>query len=359
MKLSDREWKDFAVPYVFQNIQRGKRLKKADHISGIVPYVSSTAISNGVDAYIEATKGIRVFQNCISLANSGSVGTAFYEPFAFVASDHVTSLKRENTSQYVYLFLTAVLEQQKSNFDFNREINDLRIKKMRIMLPVDDNDEPDYQFMEDYMKELMVAKRKRYQEHFEQRLAELGIDAKNTKVEGYNLDLKSRDWNAFNIVDIFALVRGVEGNMASLKNGYIPLISARNGNNGLKGFVDNPKKIIKGDCITLNNDGDGGAGLAYCQPCDMALDTHVTALMPTLEMSNNVMLFISECLSKLHGFFGHGHSISNKRALSIKIMLPVDNNGKPDYQFMEDYMKELMAKKYLQYLDFLNTNHLV
>ena len=227
---------------------------------------------------------------------------------------------------------------------------------MRIMLPVDDNDEPDYQFMEDYMKELMVAKRKRYQEHFEQRLAELGIDAKNTKVEGYNLDLKSRDWNAFNIVDIFALVRGVEGNMASLKNGYIPLISARNGNNGLKGFVDNPKKIIKGDCITLNNDGDGGAGLAYYQPCDMALDTHVTALMPTLEMSNNIMLFISECLSKLHGFFGHGHSISNKRVLSIKIMLPVDNNGKPDYPFMEDYMKELMAKKYLQYLDFLNTN---
>lgn len=185
MKLSDREWKDFAVPYVFQNIQRGKRLKKADHISGIVPYVSSTANNNGVDAYIEATKGTRVFENCISLANSGSVGTAFYEPFAFVASDHVTSLKRENTSQYVYLFLTAVLEQQKSNFDFNREINDLRIKKMRIMLPVDDNDEPDYQFMEDYMKELMVAKRKQYQEYVEQRLAELGIDdVKNTEVGG-------------------------------------------------------------------------------------------------------------------------------------------------------------------------------
>ena len=68
MKLSDREWKDFAAPYVFQNIQRGKRLKKADHILGIVPYVSSTANNNGVDAYIEATKGTRVFENCISLA---------------------------------------------------------------------------------------------------------------------------------------------------------------------------------------------------------------------------------------------------------------------------------------------------
>lgn len=165
MKLSDRNWKDFLVPCVFQHIQRGKRLKKADHNAGMVPYVSSTANNNGVDAYIEAAARTRVFANCISLANSGSVGTAFYEPFAFVASDHVTSLKRENANPYVYLFLTTVLEQQKSNFDFNREINDSRIKNMRIMLPVNDKEAPDYQFMEDYMKVLMLTKRKQYQKY--------------------------------------------------------------------------------------------------------------------------------------------------------------------------------------------------
>ena len=45
-----------------------------------------------------------------------------------------------------------------------------------IVVPVDDNDEPDYEFMEDYMKELMAAKRKQYQKYVEQRLVELGID---------------------------------------------------------------------------------------------------------------------------------------------------------------------------------------
>lgn len=167
MKLSDREWKDFSVPYVFQKIQRGKRLKKADHIPGITPYVSSTANNNGVDDYIEIIEGTRVFEKCISLANSGSVGTAFYEPFAFVASDHVTSLKRENTSQYVYLFLTAVLKQQGSNFNFNREINDSRIRKMRVMLPVDDNDEPDYEFMEECGRKMMAKKYIQYLKYLE------------------------------------------------------------------------------------------------------------------------------------------------------------------------------------------------
>lgn len=179
MKLNDREWKDFAVPHIFQRIQRGKRLKNADHIPGIMPYVSSTADNNGVDDYVEATKGTRVFENCISLANSGSVGTAFYEPFSFVASDHVTSLKCDNANEYIYLFLTAVLEQQSSNFNFNREINDLRIKKMRIMLPVTDDGEPDYQFMEDYMRKLMTVKRKQYHDFVEKRLIELGADVKN------------------------------------------------------------------------------------------------------------------------------------------------------------------------------------
>lgn len=67
-------------------------------------------------------------------------------------------MKRENTSPYIYLFLATVLEQQKSNFNFNREITDLRIREMRIMLPVDDNDEPDYEFMKEYGRKMMAKK---------------------------------------------------------------------------------------------------------------------------------------------------------------------------------------------------------
>ena len=34
---------------------------------------------------------------------------------------------------------------------------------MRVMLPVTDDGEPDFQFMEDYIRELMTAKREQYQ----------------------------------------------------------------------------------------------------------------------------------------------------------------------------------------------------
>ena len=143
--------------------------------------------------------------------------------------------------------------------------------------------------------------------------------------------------------------------MAMLDTGDIPLISAKNGNNGLKGFVNTPNKVVHGRCITLNNDGDGGAGLAYYQPTDMALDTHVTALVPKTEMSQYTQLFISECLSGLHGFFGHGLSISNERAKKIKIMLPVAENGRPEYDFIEQFGRRMMVKKYQQYISFCDS----
>lgn len=166
--LVEKEWAHFKMPEVFNVIQRGKRLKNADHIPGNIPYVSSTANNNGVDDYIEATSGTRVFCDCISLANSGSVGTAFYEPFAFVASDHVTALKTDGLTKYEYLFIASMIEKQGSNFNFNREINDARIRNMRIMFPVTDSGEPDYEYMKQYVKNMMLCKYQQYLAFLEQ-----------------------------------------------------------------------------------------------------------------------------------------------------------------------------------------------
>ena len=160
--LDEVEWSPFFVSDIFDEIERGKRLKKADHKPGCVPYVSSTALNNGIDGFIEASPGARVFGNCVSLANSGSVGSAFYEPFVFVASDHITHLKTEGFSKWLYLFLSTTLKKQSVNFNFNREINDARIKKMQIMLPVAPSGEPDYAYMEQYAKNLMLRKYEQY-----------------------------------------------------------------------------------------------------------------------------------------------------------------------------------------------------
>lgn len=354
MKLSDREWKDFPVPYVFQKIQRGKRLKNADHVPGVVPYVSSTANNNGVDDYIEAMDGTRVFENCISLANSGSVGTAFYEPFAFVASDHVTSLKRENTSSYVYLFLTAVLKQQSSNFNFNREINDLRIRKMRVMLPVNDKDEPDYQFMEDYMRELMATKRKQYHEYVKKRLVELGINNINDISGGYNFNLELKEWKSHRLSKLGKIESGRDIYAMERVKGDIPYITSGSQNNGIGYFVSNKNNTLDKGYIAFNRNGAVGLAFYHSYWSVMGNDCRKIHILKADE-NIYVGLFIATAISMQSKSFSYSRKLGTARANKLQVMLPVNGNNELDYDFMEECGRKMMAKKYIQYLKYLES----
>lgn len=164
-----------------------------------------------------------------------------------------------------------------------------------------------------------------------------------------------KNWEAIPLDSIFTFERGKEKNMAALCDGHIPLVSARKMGNGIKGFVDNPTKIIcGGNVISLNNDGDGGAGLAYFQPVDFALDTHVTALHPKAEISPDALLYMTASISKQHSVFGHGRSISLPRAKRIQNMLPVTNSCDLDYSYMAEYTRqkrEILLTKYRNYAE--------
>ena len=162
VSLKEKEWKEFFIKDIFTEVQRGKRLTKANQFIGDKPYVSSSAINNGVDNFISNDKNIRTFSDCISLANSGSVGSSFYQPFVFVASDHVTHLKNNKFNKYIYLFIVTLCTRLSDKYNFNREINDKRISKERIILPITIYEQPDYEYMEQYAKNLIIIKLKKY-----------------------------------------------------------------------------------------------------------------------------------------------------------------------------------------------------
>ena len=118
-QLDEMKWKAFDIGEIFPLIQRGKRLKTEDHIVGQTPYVSSSSAQNGVDNFVSNVDGVRRFKNCLTLANSGSVGEAFYQPFEFVASDHVTKLENPYFDKYVYLFIATIVKRLSEKYSFN------------------------------------------------------------------------------------------------------------------------------------------------------------------------------------------------------------------------------------------------
>ena len=155
-------WKSFFLTEIFPKIKRGKRLKRADHISGTMPYVSSSSVINGIDAFISNNNGVRIYVNCLTIANSGSVGSCHYHPYRFVASDHVTSLHNPHLNLYHYIFLAAILSRLSEKYNFNREINDSRISREKVLLPSTNTGLPDYAYMEEYGRQVMTEKYRQY-----------------------------------------------------------------------------------------------------------------------------------------------------------------------------------------------------
>ena len=157
---------------------------------------------------------------------------------------------------------------------------------------------------------------------------------------GNMISVEDKKWRDFYLMDFFRCEKGNQNNMSALTEGSIPLVSARKCDNGYKDFVaPNRKSLFDGGILTLNNDGDGGVGIAYYQPHKMALDSHVTALIPKLDLSRFQLLFVAMCITKQRNRFGHGYSLNSNRLRSFKLMLPTEQSGLPDWQFMEAYMR--------------------
>jgi hypothetical protein len=97
------------------------------------------------------------------------VGATFYQPFSFVASDHITKLSNTEYTKYIYLFISIIISRFGEKYSFNREINDDRIKKEKIMLPINSNGEPDYEYMEKYMRKKEQDSLNRYLKYLEKR----------------------------------------------------------------------------------------------------------------------------------------------------------------------------------------------
>ncbi len=113
--MNDIEWKQFDFDYIFKKIQRGKRITKSNQIKGFSPYISSTSLNNGLDDFIDNKENVRKFEKCLTLANSGSVGSVFYHQYEFIASDHITSLKIDNANKYIYLFIATIIKRLEKN----------------------------------------------------------------------------------------------------------------------------------------------------------------------------------------------------------------------------------------------------
>ena len=346
-KIDEKTWDAVRLTEIFDTISRGKRIKKSDHIPGKVPYVSSTALVNGTDGSCDNEKGVRKFEDCLTIANSGSVGSCFYHPYEFVASDHVTALRRDGTSADCYLGLSALVGRLGEKYNFNREINDVRISRERVMLPVHEGI-PDYEYIEKITQEKRQTMLNKYRIYAQKCIADLGEESKSPA-------LSEISWGSFSISDIFDILPGKRLVAADSTPGNRPFIGALDNNNGVARFVNDTNASLDKNVLGVNYNGNGMV-IGFYHPYECIFSDDVKRFhLKHHEDNAFVLLFMKVAILQQKSKFGYLYKFNAERMANTKIMLPVTDDGTPDYEYMEQYAKNLMLRKYKQYLAYLDS----
>ncbi|WP_300558435.1 restriction endonuclease subunit S [Companilactobacillus sp.] len=331
ISLSDKNWSMFSLGdksiFDLHSTVNGIDKNKLN-LSGenIYPYVTRTDNNNGIANFIP------VQNKDVNPGNTISIGldtqTVFYQPSPYYTGQNIQVLNYKHVNLKTANFLIPLIQKQLENLNWGGNGATLtRLKAKKIMLPVDNNNQPDWQFMENYISEKMG-----------------GYNVPSLETSGIEpLDLHGRKWKNFKIGSFFELKRGSSGPKSKLEKGKTPLISARKLNNGLDNFVTplNASKLYK-NVLTINNNGDGGAGISFYQKFSFVGTQDVTIMIPLFSNFNQfIFLFLTVVITKQRGKFGFGNKVNSVHLSNQKIMLPVDNNNQPDWQFMENYIKSL------------------
>jgi type I restriction enzyme M protein len=160
--LNNVLWQDFKISDLFV-LEKGERLTEADRITGDIPLITASSYNNGITSFIDKN----TFKNRKSLFNEkitiDMFGNVFYHKYHYFSDDNIHTLifnDELNTylNEYVCIFLMAILNKISVKYGFGRQVRLHRLNNEIISLPVDKNNKPNWQFMENYIKSLPYSK---------------------------------------------------------------------------------------------------------------------------------------------------------------------------------------------------------
>ncbi|PKD97976.1 hypothetical protein CW717_09845 [Macrococcoides caseolyticum] len=119
----------------------------------IYPYITRTEKNNGIAKFISQQK------HPINKGNVITIGldtqTVFYQEYDFYTGQNIQVLNVKNLTKNIGLFLIPLIKDSLMYLNWGGNGATLgRLKRKKIMLPVNQNNEPDYEYMDQYVKSL-------------------------------------------------------------------------------------------------------------------------------------------------------------------------------------------------------------
>lgn len=331
--MDTKNWKEFKITDLFQVRGSKKSFTKHQIFPGAYSYITTSNKNNGVSG----TSSIWTEKGNVITFDSATNGKCFYQENNFIATDHVEILEPINfkLNKFLGLFFITILNHENFKYSYGRGRTQKRMKKSKIYLPAiieNEKQKPDFKFMENYIKN--ISKKINYKQNLEIKKMNSFIDTKN--------------WQEFKITDIFDITKGERLVKTVRIKGEIPLITASSKKNGVVDFIDfqtyKDKKKLFSNVITI----DMFFNVFYQQEIFFADDNiHCLKIKNNIELNNYIALFLISCLRKIKKKYDFGRQVRLKRLEKQNIKIPINKENKPDFTFMETFIKSLPYSKYI------------
>lgn len=155
--LNVQDWGEFTISELFGEVKIAKSADIGNLEEGNMPFVGRTDVDNGIQGFvtpIAVTKG-----KCITISMVGT-NVALYQEHDFQASQNIAILRKNNISKAMALFICSMINfEMKLKYSYGRTVGKTNIEQMILRLPVMADGNPDWQFMEEYIKALPYGDR--------------------------------------------------------------------------------------------------------------------------------------------------------------------------------------------------------
>ena len=157
--LDVERWKTFKIKDLFV-LQIGKAHSEMLDEGNDVPYIGAKKDDNGVMCHGAYNPELVQEGNCIIFIcnGQGSVGYANYMNNAFIGTTDIVAGYNSHLNQYNGLFIATVLCLERPKYSFGRKWK-THLNDTEINLPANRSGDPDWDYMENYMKSLPYGDR--------------------------------------------------------------------------------------------------------------------------------------------------------------------------------------------------------
>ena len=353
MNLNDKSYAEFRVSYIFKikygfNLELEACEQSETKHSGIVNFVARTAEDNGVSAYVQTIDSVIPQEaGLISVAGGGSVLSTFLQNEPFYSGRDLYTLEAKNKiSDEAKMFIITVIEQNKYKYSYGRQANKT-LPDLILKLPINNKGDPDYEFMEKYIKSLHNKP----------------ITTKIKPGKAPNLNIYS--WKSFQIKKIFTLMngKGITQEEIDENPGDFAAVQSAEENNGVMGKIDLDYcksmnyTFTEKPCLTVARSGSAGFVSYQVFGCVVG-DSAKILLLPDEIATETNYLFLQTLLTANRFKYSYGRKVTEDKYLNEYISLPIkyntdgfpvidkthrfsDDGFVPDWNFMDKYIKSL------------------